>query len=235
MNTIRKGSKGDDVRKLQELLGITTDGLFGPITKAAVVAYQSANGLKADGIVGPKTWGKLLGEEPAAAEKVTYKKPVDYKQYDKKWASKMYSSHGDTSQTMKNSACGPTAMADIVATVIDPAVTPPDLADKSMAWGDRSYSSGTNWSFFPHIAKEYGFSKYVKTTSLAALKACLDSGGYAVASMGKGYWTSGGHYICVWKYDGDYIYANDPASSKRVKQKITDFNKERKALFCFWG
>ncbi|MBQ7153207.1 MAG: peptidoglycan-binding protein, partial [Clostridia bacterium] len=51
MNTIRKGSKGDDVRKLQELLGITADGFFGPITKAAVVAYQSVNGLKADGIV----------------------------------------------------------------------------------------------------------------------------------------------------------------------------------------
>ena len=234
MNTIRKGSKGDEVRKLQELLSITADGSFGPVTKAAVVAYQSANGLKADGIVGPQTWGKLLGEEPAVARKVTYKKPVDYKQYDKKWASKMYSSHGGKSQTMKSSACGPTAMADIVATLIDSKVTPPDLADKAMAWGDRSYSSGTNWSFFQHIANEYGFSKYVKTTSLATLKVCLDSSGYAVASMGKGYWTSGGHYICVWKYDSDYVYANDPASSKRTKQKVTDFNKERKALFCFW-
>ncbi len=235
MNTIRKGSKGEDVRKLQELLGITADGIFGPVTKAAVLAYQSANGLKADGIVGPLTWGKLTGEEPDAPKKVTYRKPVDYKQYDKKWASKMYSSHGDTSQTMKSSACGPTAMADIVATLIDPNVTPPDLADKAMAWGDRSYSSGTNWSFFPHIAKEYGFTKYIKTTSLATLKGCLDTGGYAVASMDKGYWTSGGHYICVWKYDGDYIYANDPASSKRTKQKISDFTKERKCFFCFWG
>ena len=103
-----------------------------------------------------------------------------------------------------------------------------------MAWGDRTYSSGTAWSFFPHIAKEYGFSKYLKTTSLATLKGCLDTGGYAVASMGKGYWTSGGHFICVWKYDNDYIYANDPASSKRTKQKITDFMKQRKCFFCFW-
>ncbi len=72
MNTIRKGSKGNDVRKLQELLGVTADGIFGPITKAAVVAYQSANGLKADGIVGPLTWGKLLGEKINEAEKPTY-------------------------------------------------------------------------------------------------------------------------------------------------------------------
>ena len=39
--------------------------------------------------------------------------------------------------------------------------------------------------------------------------------------------------ICVWKYDDTYIYANDPASSKRTKQKISDFMKERKAFFCF--
>ena len=91
------------------------------------------------------------------------------------------------------------------------------------------------YEIFPHIAKEYGFSKYVKTTSLATLQGCLDTGGYAVASMAHGYWTSGsGHYVCVWKYDGTYIYANDPASSKRTKQKITDFMKERKCFFCFW-
>ncbi|MBQ6646039.1 MAG: peptidoglycan-binding protein [Clostridia bacterium] len=232
MKTIRKGSKGAEVRQLQTILGITADGIFGPITRSAVIAYQTANGLKADGIVGPLTWGRLLGEEPKPAP--SFKKPVDYKQYDSKWAMKMYSSHGDKKQTMKNSACGPTAMADIVATLIDSSVTPPLLADKSMTWGDRTYSSGTAWSFFPHIAGEYKFSKYLKTASLATLKACLDSGGYAVASMGKGYWTNGGHYICVWKYDGDYIYANDPASTKRTRQKITDFNKERKALFCFW-
>ena len=135
---------------------------------------------------------------------------------------------------MKSSACGPTAMADIVATLIDSRVTPPDLADKAMTWGDRTYSSGTAWSFFPHIAKEYGFSKYLKTTSLATVQGCLDTGGYAVASMAKGYWTKGGHYICVWKIDDSYVYANDPASSKRTKQNINDFKKERKALFCFW-
>ena len=236
MTTIKKGSRGEDVKKLQELLGITADGIFGPITRAAVIAYQSANGLKADGIVGPLTWGKLLGEEQESTDKASYKKPVDYKQYDSRWATKMYSSHGDKSQTMKSSACGPTAMADVVATLIDPDVTPPLLADKAMAWGDRSYSSGTNWSFFPHIAKEYSFSKYVKTTSLATLKACLDSGGYAVASMGPGRFTKGGHYICVWKYDGDNVYVNDPASSKASRQyaPITEFMKERKAFFCFW-
>lgn len=36
------------------------DGLGGPLTKAAVVAFQGANGLDADGIVGLLTWGLLI-------------------------------------------------------------------------------------------------------------------------------------------------------------------------------
>ena len=63
---LRTGSRGDAVRKLQELLnakGYTcgnVDGIFGSKTKAAVLAFQKANGLGADGIVGPLTWGKLV-------------------------------------------------------------------------------------------------------------------------------------------------------------------------------
>ena len=231
---LKRGSRGTEVEKLQRLLGgLDVDGIFGKQTEAAVMAFQAAHGLTVDGKVGAKTWAALLGEDPEPEHK-GFVQPVDYKQYDKRWASKMYSNHGDKKQTMKSSACGPTSMADIVATLIDSAITPPILADKAMAWGDRTYSDGTSWSFFPHIAREYNFSKYVKTGTLAALKSCLDTGGYAVASMGKGYWTNGGHFICVWKYDDKYIYANDPASSVRKKQKIEDFMKQRKAFFCFW-
>ena len=63
---LRTGSRGDAVRKLQEMLnakGYTcgnVDGIFGSKTKAAVLAFQTANGLGADGIVGPLTWGKLV-------------------------------------------------------------------------------------------------------------------------------------------------------------------------------
>ena len=38
----------------------SVDGIFGSKTKAAVMAFQKANGLGADGIVGPLTWGKLV-------------------------------------------------------------------------------------------------------------------------------------------------------------------------------
>jgi murein DD-endopeptidase MepM/ murein hydrolase activator NlpD len=57
--TIRRGSKGPDVAFLQSKLKLVADGDFGPLTHAAVVAFQAANGLVADGIAGPKTWAKI--------------------------------------------------------------------------------------------------------------------------------------------------------------------------------
>ena len=62
---LRTGSRGDAVRKLQELLNAkgytcgSVDGIFGSKTYAAVLAFQKANGLAADGIVGSLTWAKL--------------------------------------------------------------------------------------------------------------------------------------------------------------------------------
>lgn len=59
MITLKRGSKGEEVKTLQGKLNLIADGIFGPITEEAVKAFQKANGLTADGVVGPKTWAKL--------------------------------------------------------------------------------------------------------------------------------------------------------------------------------
>ena len=60
--TIKQGSRGPLVVEVQEKLEISpADGIFGPGTARIVKEWQLANGLTADGIVGPKTLGKLLG------------------------------------------------------------------------------------------------------------------------------------------------------------------------------
>jgi putative chitinase len=64
---LKNGSKGDDVKKLQEKLGVEAIGTFGPKTEAAVKAWQKANGLKDDGIVGDATWAKLFGKSTPTA------------------------------------------------------------------------------------------------------------------------------------------------------------------------
>jgi putative chitinase len=58
--TLRKGSKGDLVKKLQAALGIGADGDFGQGTENALKKWQDRNGLVADGVAGPKTLAKLL-------------------------------------------------------------------------------------------------------------------------------------------------------------------------------
>ena len=233
-----KNRKSGYTLALQLLLGgnLTPDAIYGANTKAAVVTMQDAHGLKADGICGPKTWNALIvGAEPVPVPTPgKFVQPVDFKQASKPWGPRMYSNHNDHSQTMANSGCGPTAMADIVATLKDSSINPYDLAELAMQWGDRSYNNGTDWSFFKHIADYYHFTKFVQTKSLDALKACLDTGGYVVCSMAKGYWTKSGHYITAWKYTSTDIYCNDPASGKRTHQKINAFMDERKQFFCFY-
>jgi hypothetical protein len=65
--TVRLNDQSPAVKMLQEKLlslGLkpgTSDGIFGPRTYQAVVAYQVKNRLTPDGIVGRQTWSKLLG------------------------------------------------------------------------------------------------------------------------------------------------------------------------------
>ena len=237
---------------LQILLdsNLVCDAIFGSRTKAAVVAFQDSKKLTADGKCGSKTWAALLDVDTSASTEtstgtttdtststtttVTFKQPIDYKQGDSKWGKKIYSNHNASSQTMASSGCGPTACADVVATLKDKTVTPWTLAQLYMKWGYRTYNSGTAWGAFKKTAEYYNFSKFVQTKSWDALKACLDAGGYVVCSMAPGYWTKGGHFICCWKYDKTYAYCNDPASSSRKKQKIADFKSQSKQYFCFY-
>lgn len=61
---LKVGSIGPEVIALQNKLGITADGAFGPKTQAAVMAFQKAHGLLPDGVVGPLTLAALNGLAP---------------------------------------------------------------------------------------------------------------------------------------------------------------------------
>jgi putative chitinase len=59
---LRKGDNNDNVKLLQQKLGIDPIGNFGPKTEEAVKAFQTKHGLTADGIVGDGTWAKIMNE-----------------------------------------------------------------------------------------------------------------------------------------------------------------------------
>jgi putative chitinase len=57
---VKRGSKGESVKRLQAALGLSADGIFGANTEAALKKWQTANNLYSDGIAGPQTLKKLL-------------------------------------------------------------------------------------------------------------------------------------------------------------------------------
>lgn len=72
--TLQNGSRGAEVKKLQESLiaagyNVTADGQYGPKTAAAVRQYQQDNGLSVDGMAGEQTLGKLY--QPKATQPAT--------------------------------------------------------------------------------------------------------------------------------------------------------------------
>jgi peptidoglycan hydrolase-like protein with peptidoglycan-binding domain len=71
MTTLRRGSRGSAVKALQRKLGVTADGVFGPITASAVNRAKRRHKLPADGVAGPRLLGILKVQTKAPAKKPT--------------------------------------------------------------------------------------------------------------------------------------------------------------------
>lgn len=56
---LKLGSRGNEVKVLQEKLNLKVDGIFGPLTEEAVKDFQRSNSLEVDGIAGADTLSKL--------------------------------------------------------------------------------------------------------------------------------------------------------------------------------
>ena len=81
---LKKGDNNENVKKMQEKLGISPAVTnFGPKTEEAVKAFQSKNGLTADGVVGPKTWEMIMGVSVTTAPVSAPIKPVGNLKLDK--------------------------------------------------------------------------------------------------------------------------------------------------------
>jgi hypothetical protein len=105
--------------------------------------------------------------------------------------------------------------------------------------GYKAKNQGTYYSYFVHQFKAHGITcERLNTANLYGNKTSsihaeafkmLEQGYYLIACMGKGLWTSSGHYIVVWWEDGK-VRINDPASTKtaRLNGDLTTFKSQVK-------
>ena len=80
---LKRGDNNESVKQLQIKLGLEPIGNFGPKTEEAVKAFQSKNGLTADGIVGDGTWAKIMGTSTPAPQPAAPIAPVGGLKLDK--------------------------------------------------------------------------------------------------------------------------------------------------------
>ena len=161
-----------------------------------------AEGFEEQGIIAyngaEKTPNVQLGEYSG----LTY-----YSQIDNRWKNKMYSSVGNTAQTIGTSGCGPAAAAMVVSS-IKGNITPDQMADLYMKYGYRSANQGTYWSAFKWTADVFdiGYSEYYKLDDAIAK---LKDNHYIIASCNQGLFTYGGHFVVLVGLEGNYIKIYD--------------------------
>lgn len=152
--------------------------------------------------------------------------PVSYLQTDPRWRDKDYSAAGEKT-TIGASGCGPTAMAMVLATWADRTVIPETECRWALKNGWKCPHSGTYYGYFVPAGKRYGLNvRRLNTASIygnakspchAEAKAALDKGDLVIACMGRGNWTSSGHYVLCWQVSGSRIFINDPASTREAR------------------
>ena len=122
-----------------------------------------------------------------------------YSQIDSRWKNKMYSSTGNSSQTMGSSECGPTCSAMVVSS-IKGTITPPEMADLYVKYGFRSANNGTYWSAFRWTADVFdiGYKEIYKLNDVCDL---LEENYMVISACGNGLFTTGGHFILIYGYE----------------------------------
>lgn len=141
---------------------------------------------------------------------------VYYMQTDERWCDVIYG--GD--DTIGTSACGPVSMAMVVSTLTDIKIDAVAMA----AWANKNGywypDSGSLHSVIPDTAERFGLAwEGVANDSFAAdrVRTALKEGKLVVVLMGKGHFTSGGHFIVLRGIDdADNVYVADAASRERT-------------------
>ncbi len=166
------------------------------------VQETEAEGFEEQGIVAYNGAEKAPNVQLGEYAGLTY-----YSQLDNRWKYKIYSSVGNTAQTIGTSGCGPAAAAMVVSS-IKGNITPDQMADLYMKYGYRSSNQGTYWSAFKWTADVFDIG-YSECYKLDEVINKLKDNHYIIASCNQGLFTYGGHFVVLVGLEGNYIKIYD--------------------------
>jgi hypothetical protein len=167
--------------------------------------------------------------------------PKSYLQTDPKWKNRAYGN-----STIGKGGCGPTCAAMVLAALKSASITPVTTAAWAASNGYRADGYGTYYSYFKAIGKKYGIRiAQMNGSNLRDLPAAkakpyhkamleeLAEGNWIIACMGKGDWTSAGHFIVVYKAAKGTLYILDPNSTakRRLVSSVARLQSQAKYYF----
>lgn len=160
--------------------------------------------------------------------------PIEYEQTDSRWRNIMYSPIGNHNDTIGNSGCGPTCAAMVVATLRDRSVTPLEAARWALAKGYVSPYDGTYWGFFKAYLAANGIEcQQIPKNEVDKAIAALKKDRMVIAAMGKGDWTTIGHFILAYGIAGDKVKIHDPNSEASYRE-LGNLNHFKTQAAQFW-
>ena len=150
-------------------------------------------------------------------------------QWDMRWG---YESYGDSCIGL--AGCGPTCMSMVLFYLTgDETHTPDKIAAYSMENGYYVEGTGTSWGLMEDIAKLYGIKVSSVSSTTNNMRAALDNGGIIICAMGKGDFTTSGHYIVIYGYDNEGFMVNDPNCVARSGRRWT-FSEIETQIKSIW-
>ena len=156
----------------------------------------------------PEKNGKIFSETIGEIKKGTFPLLL---QWDTRWG---YGKYGDNNVAI--SGCAPTALSMVIAGLTGKNnITPYDIAKYSEEEGYYLTGTGTSWDLMTLGIKYFGIEgKEIPLTKNNVYRA-LESGNPIICSMGKGDFTTTGHFIVLVGIENNKIKINDPNSVER--------------------
>ena len=154
-----------------------------------------------------------------------------FMQWDERWG---YDKYG--TGCIGTSGCGPTALSMVAMYMLnDTTQTPRKMAQFAIKNGYCIPGHGSSWSLMDKGASKLGLKVTSVSNSESAIKSQLQKGHPIIAIMGKGYFTTGGHFIVMTNYVDSKIKVNDSNSyiNSGKLWKYSDIKGQIRSLWAY--